>query len=50
MQYYFGWQIIKNKIANFPNTNQRYGIIQVCVCVCVLCLFKALGAGIVLGR
>jgi hypothetical protein len=28
-QYYFGWRIIRNKIANFPNTSARYSIIQV---------------------
>jgi hypothetical protein len=28
-QYYFGYRIIKNKVANFPNTNARYSIIQV---------------------
>jgi hypothetical protein len=28
-QYYFGWKIIKNKLKNFKNTNERYGIIQV---------------------
>ncbi|KAI8468106.1 MAG: hypothetical protein J3K34DRAFT_479395 [Monoraphidium minutum] len=27
-QYYFGYQIIKNKIANFHNTNERYSVIQ----------------------
>ncbi|KIZ01660.1 ABC transporter, multidrug resistance associated protein [Monoraphidium neglectum] len=27
-QYYFGYRIIKNKVANFPNTNARYSIIQ----------------------
>ena len=28
-QYYFGFRIIRNKVANFPNTSARYSIIQV---------------------
>lgn len=28
-QYYFGWCIIKNKVKNQPNTNERFSIIQV---------------------
>ncbi|GBF87685.1 hypothetical protein Rsub_00396 [Raphidocelis subcapitata] len=27
-QYYFGFRIIRNKMANFPNTSARYSIIQ----------------------
>lgn len=28
-QYYFGFRIIKNKVANQPNTNERFSVIQV---------------------
>lgn len=28
MQYYFGFQIIKNKVANTHNTVERYSVIQ----------------------
>jgi ATP-binding cassette subfamily C (CFTR/MRP) protein 1 len=28
-QYYFGFRIIKNKVANQPNVNERFSIIQV---------------------
>lgn len=27
-QYYFGFRIIKNKVANQPNTNERFSVIQ----------------------
>lgn len=27
-QYYFGWRIIKNKVANNPNLNERFSIYQ----------------------
>jgi len=27
-QYFFGWKIIKNKMANAPNVNERFSIVQ----------------------
>lgn len=29
LQYYFGYQIIKNKVKNGPNVTERWAIIQV---------------------
>jgi hypothetical protein len=28
LQYFFGWRVIKNKMANAANTNERGGIVQ----------------------
>lgn len=37
-QYYFGFRIIKNKVKNSPNVNERYSIIQVRRPTCHFCL------------